>query len=629
MKYFLLIYPLAIIVMFVLALKKRKVEEDNSDFFTEADSNSLKGVLALLVVVCQMVLLYTNGGDSPKGPITYLNATTILWSAVFFFIAGYGVYVRLLTKENYMKNFMLYRVAKLFIPFFIMNVAYAYMVGVEYGRVSGLKYLLASALGIAPISAMGWFVVELLILYVVFYLLYRKNSDHKKALCKLWIVVGIIMIASFLLKHDKSQVGSHILMGEWWYNSIYAFPLGITFAMNKDKVVKYLEKKYKIILSIGVLAFAGFFVLSQWVLNTFGYYKETIIYSGYGEKAVSFLSQVIVVLLFLLLLVLLMIKFNIKNYVLDFIGNASFYICIMIDILYITFEHFFSIPEIILFAVVIGCAIILAKAVEFACGFIFDYYENYSFYRRQVKENGYNDVTYERKAKFKIIFRRVRIVYAALLAMFGVTIALYIIDAYKNIVQPIEEYNEEIAAVKELKVGDSFLFGRYDTDTAEDVKERIEWIVLDVVDGKALIMSKYGLFASAYNREHEVASWDKATLNDRLDVDFYYESFSKKERAMILADEVGDNISLLSIADVNKYLTNNDLKLLLLTKYAITHDVNVNAINGNSWYWLKDDASSEGPKAYVVESDGQIVTTYVNYARGAVRPVMWVDMGQK
>ena len=52
-------------------------------------------------------------------------------------------------------------------------------------------------------------------------------------------------------------------------------------------------------------------------------------------------------------------------------------------------------------------------------------------------------------------------------------------------------------------IGSIVAFGRYEQDgNEENGPEEIEWVVLDVQDGKVLLLSKYGLEVKPYNTEH-------------------------------------------------------------------------------------------------------------------------------
>ena len=62
-------------------------------------------------------------------------------------------------------------------------------------------------------------------------------------------------------------------------------------------------------------------------------------------------------------------------------------------------------------------------------------------------------------------------------------------------------------------IGSIVTFGRYEQDgDKENGPEEIEWVLLDVQDGKALLLSKYGLEAKPYNTEYTDVTWETCTL---------------------------------------------------------------------------------------------------------------------
>ena len=132
---------------------------------------------------------------------------------------------------------------------------------------------------------------------------------------------------------------------------------------------------------------------------------------------------------------------------------------------------------------------------------------------------------------------------------------------------------------QKVSVGDIITFGRYEQDNITIFgPEPIEWIVLDVQDGKALLLSRYGLYPQKYNTEWIAVTWENCTLRAWLNDDFLNEAFSSEEQSSILVTEVDnsdaqcfdwttvegdkttggnnteDKIFLLSCAEANQYL---------------------------------------------------------------------------
>jgi len=110
---------------------------------------------------------------------------------------------------------------------------------------------------------------------------------------------------------------------------------------------------------------------------------------------------------------------------------------------------------------------------------------------------------------------------------------------------------------KSVAVGDVVTFGDY------------EWLVLDVQDGKALILSDKTLEIMAYHSEDVDITWADCSLREYLNGEFYNNTFSTAEKVRIIETELKnkannyfgtkggantkDKVFLLSIEEVEKY----------------------------------------------------------------------------
>ena len=85
-------------------------------------------------------------------------------------------------------------------------------------------------------------------------------------------------------------------------------------------------------------------------------------------------------------------------------------------------------------------------------------------------------------------------------------------------------------------------FGHYEQDNNPgNGPEPIEWLVLDIQDGKALLLSKYGLEAKAYNTKFVDITWENCTLRTWLNGEFLAKAFSAEEQSAILLTEVDNS----------------------------------------------------------------------------------------
>ena len=198
---------------------------------------------------------------------------------------------------------------------------------------------------------------------------------------------------------------------------------------------------------------------------------------------------------------------------------------------------------------------------------------------------------------------------------------------------------------KNIKVGGFVIFGTYEQDNnTSNGKEDVEWIVLEVQDGKALVISKYELDCQPYNEDYEDVTWETCTLRKWLNKDFINAAFSADEKAMIPSVTVSadknpdcstnpgnatkDQVFLLSITEVNKYFNSNSARQCEPTDYAFAQGATGDTIfSDNCWWWLRSPGSFQGFAANV-GLDGGVNEGGVDVHKWnfAVRPALWIDL---
>jgi hypothetical protein len=108
---------------------------------------------------------------------------------------------------------------------------------------------------------------------------------------------------------------------------------------------------------------------------------------------------------------------------------------------------------------------------------------------------------------------------------------------------------------KPLEVGQNVTFGRYPQTSNATEQTPIEWIVLEVKDGKALLLSKYGLDTKLYcgesfntllryNGLYEGITWERSSLREWLNKEFLIAAFSEVERRAIQNSKVDNSRSI-------------------------------------------------------------------------------------
>lgn len=191
--------------------------------------------------------------------------------------------------------------------------------------------------------------------------------------------------------------------------------------------------------------------------------------------------------------------------------------------------------------------------------------------------------------------------------------------------------------------GEYIKFGAYEQDNnTANGKEDIEWLVLEVKDGKALVISKYALDCKPYNTSYTDVTWETCTLRKWLNNDFLGAAFSAEEKAMIPTVTVSadknpdystnpgnatqDQVFLLSITEAHKYFNSDSARQCEPTNFAVANGAWESHI-GNCCWWLRSPGNNQEDAANVyyvgdVLDDG----IYVDRVYCAVRLALWIDL---
>ena len=224
--------------------------------------------------------------------------------------------------------------------------------------------------------------------------------------------------------------------------------------------------------------------------------------------------------------------------------------------------------------------------------------------------------------------------------------ALVALEGYKDSADKANSIYDKykVEKLKVAKVGDYVFFGAYEQDNnTSNGKEDVEWLVLEIKDGKALVISKYALDCKPYNTSYTDVTWETCTLRKWLNNNFLGSAFSAEEKAMIPTVMVSadknpdystnpgnatqDQLFLLSITEANKYFSSVGARQCKPTKYAVANGAYVDSDDSNCWWWLRSPGVHQDSAAYVfsfgdVNEGGDDV---IGVSK-AVRPALWIDL---
>ena len=235
------------------------------------------------------------------------------------------------------------------------------------------------------------------------------------------------------------------------------------------------------------------------------------------------------------------------------------------------------------------------------------------------------------------------------------------------------------SSCKNPVIGDMITFGSYEQDNdLTNGKEPITWRVLDYNSQKriAFVLSEKALDTRAFNEDNSsgctydrstIRSWmngyDKAqndlkkdfTTNNFIDTAFTPEEQDRIAKTLVVPDKnpkadenpeynyvtgymTEDKIFLLSITEVNKYLTTSSDKQADTTRYAVKKGARVVASvshndteNGtcndpHCWalWWLRTNGQYTTYKTYVYNSTISVNGNFLAISHMSVRPALWV-----
>lgn len=624
----LCLYPIGFIIVFLFHAKLETGTTFREEFWSLQDAKIMEGMAAIFIILHHLTQYVTDYGATEKGFITGMNSVGILFTSIFFFFSGYGLFVSYQTKKGYLEQFLRRRLPPVLIPFMLTNLIYTFTLGASSGRIQGARNLFTSILGFTLINTNAWFIVEILILYMAFYMIFRKCKNDKQGILWMTLLVCVMIAGSLLLKHDTSQINGHWFMGEWWYNTTILFVVGMAFANWKKPIVEFLKRHYTKLFVLLMVLFVGLFLIEEVFLFFWGYYCEWKNYSGYGEKTISLLLQILVCICFVLIWLMINMKCRFENRMLRFLSSISLEVFLIHDIFRIYIGIYFKMPEVIFFFVVLLCSGVAAKLLWLVDGFLVSFWGEYIKTRDYIRTNGYADVSFEKRQKINRILQGGRIILVIYgILMLGATV-LCGIKWYEVHIIPKQEYKEERQLLSGIKMGDEYLFGRFELDLKNYKAEQIPWIVLEVQEDRALLVSRYVLGPGAYNQQHQGTEWYYSSIRVTLNDDFYEEVFSEDERKMIVEEETtGDKVFLLSAEQASSYFKDDNSRITTASEAAKAWGTNVNGKNKNTWWWLWD-SDVKNISASVVTAEGTVDKegTFVNCASGGIRPAIWISL---
>lgn len=623
----LMIFPILLLVMTFFHAVPAKKGLLSDTFLNLNQSKNIQASVCLAIILHHLTQQITVYGMRPKGPITLLNYIGYLFTGLFFFFSGYGLMASLNAKPDYLKSFLKHRLPAVLVPFWIINILGVILTSVLPGPKLKPAEVISDITGITLINSNGWYIIEICLLYIIFYVLFRLIKNRNAASALMCVATVLIIVYSFLQGHDPEGAKAHWFKGEWWYNSTLTFVFGIYFIQFKDKFSGFCVKHYGKMISL----FAVLTVISVWgsiyAQKFLGYYHEPV-HHGMRDAAITLVIQTLSCIIFTTFILIMNMKLSIGNKPLLFIRFMSLELFLVhgyfLEKIFVRVEM----SDFLRFIAVISCSILCCIPIAGLVKFLVKKLTALLFSKR-IK----ND-TLEQAIREKRQNKRLRLL--------AITIAILVIAAilYFAVIRSFaekREYADECDRLKSASVGETVLWGRYDSNPSLPGKEQISWIILEKDSESALLVSEMGLAGSYYHQHHTEISWKDCDLRNLINSGPLSKSFSTYELDnMLPIDE--DLVSLLTAKEAEELFSTDEDRELIITAVAKAQGTNINDLSKHhewdmtnvktSWWWLKGDNNESSITAPIVTVDGVISLEekYVNKPGGAIRPVIRVKI---
>ena len=285
-----------------------------------------------------------------------------LFVGVFLFYSGFGLYRSFKTKPGYLNGFLRRRVAPLVIAYYLSECIYTAVrlaMGEKMDAVTILWYL--SGLHMANFNA--WYLVAIPFFYLAFWAAFRACRREGAAIA--WVfafTLGYAALGAFI-----GHQSDWWMRGEWWYNSILLFPLGLLFGRHEARVTAFLKKGYWLWLPLSFAAILLLFRQSEWLnVNGWGYYGAAGDAMTVPHRLMSAGMQWLVATAYVAFCFLVMMKVRFGNRALKWLGGVTLEFYLMHGVFVELFGYNFldltkslvyirSVPLYI--AAVLGCAV--------------------------------------------------------------------------------------------------------------------------------------------------------------------------------------------------------------------------------------------------------------------------------
>lgn len=223
----------------------------NVDYMSKDTGNVIKGICIWLVFIRHISSYMCDiPGLNLWDQLLYYVDSYVrqLLVVPFLFYSGYGVTISIIQKgDAYANNIPLKRVLPTLL-YFDIAVFIFLMMNLALGFELSLSQVLLAFTGWDSIRNSNWYIFCIIICYLISWISYKSSKgDANRMIVCVWI--GILLYTAIL----------YFFKGHWWYDTIYAYGAGVTFACKRERLEILIQRYYKLLLLGSLIGFMIFY----------------------------------------------------------------------------------------------------------------------------------------------------------------------------------------------------------------------------------------------------------------------------------------------------------------------------------------------------------------------------------
>ena len=301
---------LAIILLMNAQLKKKK--EWNAEVLDLSQTKAVQGFCTICIMlhhIAQKTCASWVPAEFLKhGLEPFVNIGYLLVS-VFFFYSGYGLYKSKVRKTDYLQGFLGNRMLRIVLALLTTSLIFICALVWNGVRIVPIPFPFTLGGAVLP-NKYSWYIYTIILFYLVFYLAFGRCKSERNAM--IWILITTIIYIAHC---------DWWMFGDWWYNTVILFGIGILFGKYDSQILSFMKKRYILLLLGSLLLLALFFLGGIHTQGVLGSWREDYNYTF--MRWAHIFSQMFASICFVMAILLLQLKVRIGNRFLNFMGTIT------------------------------------------------------------------------------------------------------------------------------------------------------------------------------------------------------------------------------------------------------------------------------------------------------------------